>query len=487
MKVFEPAAFFTPTDLTIAEALSAFRDGVMTSTDLVQACLDRAEEGKELNVYVTLDSAGALEAAKLVDQQRKKGEPLKPLSGIPIVVKDNIHAAGMQCTSGSPAFAGFIPSEDAPTVQKLREAGAIILGKTNMHELAFGATGYNHSYNTGSGAGVRNPYDSSRIAGGSSSGSAAALGARMALGALGTDTGGSMRIPPALNGCAALRPSADRYSSQGVIPIARSRDTVGPMALCMADVALLDSIMTDEYALPSITLSELRLGLPSEFWLNLDADTQAQAEAALAALREHGVTFVPIEDSGLQALNEPVGFPVVIHEAYDCMVDYLREYGHDMTIDQLASKIASPDVRWIYDNWVLPRKMPSGDSIADENLVDVQPIYEAAQNGGRQALRERYQELFEAHQLDALFFPTTAIVAPLANDDIYLPANFERLIQNTEPSASAGIPSIQLPVGLGAQSGLPVGVELDGPAGSDRRLLAIGQTLESVFGRVTRA
>ena len=482
MKLFQPANVFTPTDLTIAEALSAFRDGVMTSTELVQACLERAEEGKELNVYVTLDGAGALQAAKLADAQRKNGEALKPLSGIPIVIKDNIHTAGLQCASGSPAFAGYIPVEDAPTVRKLREAGAIILGKTNMHELAFGATGYNPAFNTGSGVGVRNPYDSSRIAGGSSSGSAAALGARMALGALGTDTGGSLRIPPALNGCVGLRPSADRYSDRGVIPIARSRDTVGPIALCMADLALLDSIITDEYALPSITLSKLRLGVPSEFWRNLDADTQAQADAALDTLSAHGVTLVPINDAGLQALNDPVGFPVVIYEAYDCMVDYLREYGHAMSIEQLATKIASPDVRWIYDNWVLPRKMPSGDG-----LIDVKPAYDAAQNGGRQALRERYQELFEEHKLDALFFPTTAIVAPLANEDIYLPENFERLIQNTEPSASAGIPSIQLPVGLGALSGLPVGVELDGPAGSDRRLLAIGQALESIFGRLARA
>ncbi len=482
MKLFEPAGLFTPTDLTIAEALIAFRDGVLTSTELVQACLERAEEGKELNVYVTLDSAGALAAAKLADAQRKSGGLLKPLSGIPIVIKDNIHTAGMQCASASPAFAGYIPAEDAPTVRKLREAGAIILGKTNMHELAFGATGYNPAYNTGSGVGVRNPYDSSRIAGGSSSGSAAALGARMALGALGTDTGGSLRIPPALNGCTGLRPSQGRYSDRGVIPIARSRDTVGPIALCMSDLALLDSIITDEYALPSITLSELRLGLPSEFWLNLDADTQAQADAAVEKLRVHGVTLVPIDDAGLQALNDPVGFPVVIYEAYDWMVDYLREYEHDMTIDQLAIKIASPDVRWIYDNWVLPRKMPSGD-----DLIDVKPVYDAAQNGGRDALRERYQDLFEQHKLDALFFPTTAIVAPLADEDIYLPANFERLIQNTEPSASAGIPSIQLPVGLGELSGLPVGVELDGPAGSDRRLLAIGQALESVFGRVARA
>ncbi|RWU19295.1 indoleacetamide hydrolase [Pseudomonas alkylphenolica] len=482
MNMFEPGVAHGLSDLTIAEAVAAFGDGVLTSVELVQACLERAEDGKALNVYVTLDGAGALQAARAADAARKAGEPQRPLSGIPVVIKDNIHTADLPCTAGSPAFAGFVPVEDAPTVRALREAGAIILGKTNMHELAFGATGYNGAFNTGADVGVRNPYDSTRIAGGSSSGSAAALGARMALAALGTDTGGSMRIPPALNGCAALRPSQGRYSDRGVIPIARSRDTVGPMALCMADVALLDGLITQEYALPAISLSDVRLGIPDEFWMNLDEDTQACAEAALERLRQVGITLVPVMQAGLLALNAPVGFPVVIHEAYDCMVAYLAEHGHGMTIEQVGEQLHSPDVRFIYEHWVLPRKIPQGDQ-----LVDVAPLYQAAQNGGRQALRERYQDLFELHQLDGLLFPTTTVVAPLANPEVNEPHSFERLIQNTEPGASAGLPCIQLPIGRGHGSGLPVGIEVDGPAGSDRRLLAIGQLLESLFGRIGRA
>lgn len=482
MERSESASQAISTDITIADAMIAFRSGNLTSVDLVKACLERANNDKELNIFVTLDDEGAIEAARNADKQRKDGQMMKPLSGIPIVVKDNIHTDGLRCTAGSPAFSEYIPREDAPTVAKLREAGAIILGKTNLHELAFGATGYNKAYNTGMNMGVRNPYDISRIAGGSSSGSAAALGARMALGSLGTDTGGSMRIPPALNGCAALRPSMGRYSNKGLIPIAETRDTVGPMALCMSDLILLDSIITDEYELPSIALKELRLGVPTEFWNNLDSDTTMLAERAIEKLKAHGVTVLKIDDAGLQALNEPVGFSVVIYEAYDCMVKYLNDYSHSMTIDELAEKISSPDVQAIYKEWVLPRKMPSADG-----LIDVEPIYRAAQSRGRQVLRERYQELFNNYEIDALIFPTTAIVAPLANDDIYQPESFERLIQNTESSASAGIPGIQLPIGLGDSTGLPVGMELDGPAGSDRRLLAIGQILESIFGRIPRA
>src|SRR5690554_5885123 len=123
MKMFDSAASHAPSDLTIAEAVTAFRDGVLTSVELVLTCLDRSEEGKDLNVYVTLDGMSALQAAKAADQARRAGMPQKPLSGIPIVVKDNIHVAGMPCTAGSPAFEGFVPAEDAPTVRKLRDAG----------------------------------------------------------------------------------------------------------------------------------------------------------------------------------------------------------------------------------------------------------------------------------------------------------------------------------------------------------------------------
>ncbi|TAL52859.1 indoleacetamide hydrolase [Pandoraea sp.] len=470
-------------NFTMADAAQAFRNGSLTSTQLVLACLDRIAAGKELNAFVTVDAEGALKAAAALDQARKMGAATAPLSGIPIVVKDNIHSAGLRCTAGSPAFDRFVPVEDAPTLRKLREAGAIVLGKTNMHELAYGATGYNGAFNTGLGRGVRNAYDPSKIAGGSSSGSAAALGARMALGALGTDTGGSMRIPPALNGVASLRPTWGRYSSLGVIPIAGSRDTVGPMALNMHDVALLDAVITDDFAMPSVELGELRLGLPVEFWENLDRDTSEVAESVVTRLSRLGVTFIDLGRTGLTELNNAVGFQVVVGESRSSMEEYLRSNGHAMTIEDLARNIDSPDVKWIYENWVLPGKFPN----ATGELDDVAPMYEQAQKagGGRDALRARYAELFEKHRLDALMFPTTACVAPAADDSIYEEANFRRLIQNTEPMASAGLPGLNLPVGRGSCSGLPVGMEFDGPWRSDRRLLAIGILLEGVLGRIS--
>ena len=464
----------------IADASRRIAVGTLSREDLVRDCLARIEANPRLNIFIHVDAQGAIDAARAAD----RGAGLQgPLSGIPLVVKDNIHVAGMPASAGTPALAGFKPTSDAPTVAALRRAGAVVLGKTNMHELAFGATGYNHAFHHADCVGVRNPYDALRIAGGSSAGSAAALAARMALGALGTDTGGSMRIPCALNGCASLRPSWGRYPGRGVIPIANSRDTVGPMGICMADVALLDTVITGDSMLHPVQFSRLRLGMVASFWNNLDADTRTVTQAAVARLEVAGVTLVEIPDARLQELNEAIGFPVVFHEAYDDMVAYLREQGPGIDIETLYEQIASPDVKGIYRDFVLPRRTfgPDGE------LIDVGPLYEHAVQRGRPALREHYRELFQRHCLDAFVFPTTPIVAPLARAEVNLPENFHLLIQNTEPAASAGLASIQLPIGLGPESGLPVGLELDGPVHSDRRLLSIGLALEALFGRVPSA
>lgn len=467
--------------LTFAETLRQLDNGSLSSEALVTAYLQRAKAHPALNIFITLDEAGALAAARAVDAARREGRAVGPLAGIPVVVKDNIHVAGMPSTAGTRALADFVPAEDAPVVKALRDAGAIMLGKTNMHELAFGATGYNAAFHVPDVVGVRNPYDPARIAGGSSSGSAAALGARMAPAALGTDTGGSMRIPPALNGCSSLRPSANRYAAEGVAPISSSRDTTGPMALCMADVALLDALITGEQALPPVELATLRLGVVADFWANMDAEVAPIAAAVRQKLEAVGVSFVEVDDKQIMALNNAVGFPVVFHEAYPDMVAYLRDQGPGISIEQLRAGIVSPDVAGIYDTFVLPRKALDGAG----NVVDSAPLYEVAQNSGRPALRAHYQALFERYQLDAFAFPTTPTVAPLAKPDVSEPQNFALLIQNTEPSASAGLPGIQLPIGRGASTGLPVGFELDGQAGQDRRLLAIGIALENVLGRIT--
>jgi mandelamide amidase len=460
------------------EAAQAICTSRLKSEALVADAIARAKAQAELNAFVTLDERGALAAAKKADAAR--GKACKPLAGVPIVVKDNIEVAGLPTTAGTPALKGFVPKADAPVVKRLRDAGAIVLGKTNMHELAFGISGYNPAYRTGAQVGVRNAYDPTRSAGGSSSGTGAALGARVVLAGLGTDTGGSVRIPCAFNGCAALRPTVGRYPAQGIAPISHTRDTAGPMALAMADVELLDRVITGAPRAAAADLKRVRLGLVKPLLANMDADTQAAFDATLAKLKAAGVTVVEVEMPKLMELNGAISFPVALYEAYDDMVKYLRHTGTGLTIAQLAEAAASPDVKGTYQGLVIPRKLPGPNN----TLVDAKPAYDAAIKTARPALRKLYAATFTQHRLDALVFPTVPKVAMVADPESSSVPTFFGVIQNTDPGSNAGVPGLQIPIDLGASSKLPVGMELDGPAGSDRRLVAIGLGIEALLGRL---
>ena len=465
--------------LTATQAAADLCAGKITSKALTSAALERAKAKGELNAFITLDEAGAMKAAEAFDAGRKKGS-CKPLGGVPVVIKDNIEVAGLPASAGTPALKGFVPKKDAPVAAKLRAAGAIIIGKTNMHELAFGISGYNMAFKTGAEYGVRNAYDHSKIAGGSSSGTAASIGARIVTAGLGTDTGGSVRIPCALNGCASLRPTVGRYPQAGIAPISHTRDTAGPMATTMADVALLDRIIAGGGAIEGADLKSVRIGVEETMLANLDGDTDAAFHAGLDKLKAAGVTVVDIEMPKLGELNNQVGFPVALYEAYDDMVAYLKRTGSGITIEELAKQIASPDVKGTYDGLVIPRKLPGPDN----TVVDAKPAYDAAIKTARPALQALYRDTFAKNRLDAIAFPTVPKVAIPANPDSSSLANFVLFIQNTDPGSNAGVPGIQVPLALGASSKLPVGLELDGPAGSDRKLLAIGMALDKVFGRL---
>ncbi len=451
--------------------------GTLKSEALVTAAIARAKAVASHNVFVTLDEAAAIAAAKALDAG-PKARRCRALSGVPIVVKDNIEVAGLQSTGGTPALKGYVPKADAPVVKKLREAGAIVLGKTNMHELAFGISGFNPAYNTGPEPGVRNAYDKTRSAGGSSSGTGVALGARVVFAGLGTDTGGSVRVPCAFNGCASLRPTAGRYPAAGILPISHTRDTAGPMAQSLVDVELLDRLVAGGAVAKAAPLKGVRLGRVKEMLANMDADTQAAFDAAMAKLKDAGVTFVDVEMPGLLDLNGAVGFPLALYEAYDDVVAYLKKTGTGLTIEQMAEQIASPDVKGTYQGLVIPRKLPGPNN----TLVDAKPAYEAAMKTSRPALQALYAQTFRQHKLDALVFPTVPKVAMAANAESSSVPTFVGVIQNTDPGSNAGVPGLQLPIGLGATSRLPVGLELDGPAGSDRRLVAIGLAMEKLFG-----
>lgn len=463
--------------LTLSQAAADLRTGTVTSTALTTEALARAKTNADLNAFVTLDEAGALDAAAAFDA---KGDRDQPLGGVPVVIKDNIEVAGLPCSAGTPALKRYVPKVDAPVVARLRAAGAIIIGKTSMHELAFGISGYNTAFKTGAEFGVRNAYDRALIAGGSSSGTGAAIGARIVAGGLGTDTGGSVRVPAALNGCASLRPTIGRYPQQGIAPISHTRDTAGPMAATMADVALLDRVIAGGDALAAADLKQVRIGIVKTMLTNLDADTEAAFRAAIAQMKVHGIGIVEVEMPQLAELNGRVGFPVALYEAYDDMVSYLKHTGTGLTIEALAKDIASPDVKGTYDGLVIPRKLPGPGG----TLVDAKPIYDAAIKTARPVLQALYSDTFSGNRLDAIAFPTTPRVAIASNPDSSSLENFGLFIQNTDPGSNAGIPGIQIPIAFGASSRLPIGIELDGPAGSDRRLLAIGMALDDVFGRL---
>jgi indoleacetamide hydrolase len=467
------------TQLGVADAAAMIRAKQITSVELTQAYLARAQANRDLNAFITLDEQGALKAARHADTQLALNLAKGVLHGVPLVIKDNTHVAGLPNTAGTPALRDFVPREHAPTVKRLVDEGAVILGKTNMHELAFGISGYNEAFYTAQPIGTRNPYDRSRIAGGSSSGTGAAIAARLAPGGLGSDTGGSVRIPAGLTGGAGLRPTIGRYSQDGVTPIAHTRDTVGPMALTVADVALLDSVVMRGKVPAVASLDGVRLGIYRDYYFaDLDDDTRAVVNAALDKLRASGVTIVEVDMPQLKKLNDAASFPVALYEAYDDLKTYLAKYQTGKTVEQVAAQIASKDVKGTYETLVVPRKLPGPNGV-----VDAAPIYGAAMGEVRPALAKHFVDTFQKYAIEALVAPTTPAVAVPQGPQASSLETFLRFIRNTDPGSNAGIPGLTIPAGLGPSTRLPVGLSLDGLRDSDERLLAIGMAIEKVLGR----
>jgi indoleacetamide hydrolase len=462
---------------TAAELVASIRDKKISAVSAVRAALERAERLKDLNAFIILNKDGALAAAARVDS----GETTGALAGLPVVVKDNINTADLPTSGGTPALQNARPGRNAPSLQKLLDAGAIVIGKANMHELAFGITSTNLSSFAGP---VKNPYDTTRIPGGSSGGTAAAIAARIVTCGLGSDTGGSTRVPAALTGTVGLRPSVGnggaerRYDDANlVVPISHTRDTVGPMGRTVADVALLDSVITGSPIVSAEPLRGKRLGIPASFWSGLDRELEAVALAARTKLAAAGVVLVDADMPGLFEQNAKVSFPVALHEPVADIPAYLKASGIEgITLADISAKIASPDVQGAFG------------AITADVFGAAYPDVMSVQ---RPALQKIYEAYFRDNKLDAILFPTTIAPAPVINMEkgsSEMSVNggtpvptFDTMIRNTDPGSNAGLPGLSLFAGKTA-GGLPVGLEIDGPVGSDTKLLALGLSIEAILG-----
>ncbi|ENV08525.1 hypothetical protein F966_03199 [Acinetobacter higginsii] len=453
------------------------RERKVSCEQLVHFHFDQIEQQQGLNAFINIDKAAALEQAQFWDQHIADGKACPALIGVLLAVKDNIHVAGFPNTAGTPALTDFRPKTTAPVIQALIDQGAIVVGKANMHELAFGVTGYNTAMHIDDVIGTRNAVNPLHIAGGSSSGSAVAVAAGMVPIAMGTDTGASVRLPSALNGCVGFRPTVGRYAQESITPISHTRDTAGPMAHSVSDIILIDQLITQQQIPARISTQPIRLGLCAYFWENLDEDVQQQADQALQLLKNAGIEIISVEMPGLEQLNHRISFPVVIYEGKYDLIEYLKNHEVGIDLDAIVEQILSPDVQQLFKQNILP------ELIVDETgqSVAVEALYQDAITTARPQLLSLYEKTFNEHQLNALIFPTSAIVAPLANEQVSSIENFQRLIRNTDPGSNIGLPGLSLPIGCGTKSKLPVGLEIDGLPNTDHDILAIGQVLEQIF------
>jgi amidase len=469
-------ASFDVVEKTITELQDAMAARTVSSRQLVAAYLARVaaydQEGPRLNAMVTLN-ARALDAAKALDDERASGRVRGPLHGIPVVVKDNYDTRDLPTTGGSIALAGFSPERDAFQVRKLRDAGAVIIGKTNLHELARGIT----TISSISGQ-TRNPYDPARNPGGSSGGTGAAVAASFAAAGMGTDTCGSIRIPAANNNLFGLRGTMGLSSRQGIIPLSHTQDVGGPLARSVVDVALMldatvgadadDPVTRDgeghraasyRDALAPEALAGARLGVVRNLFGSAPEDTEGGdvVRKAIDAMRDRGATIVDVAIAGLETALQ--GSSVINTEFKFDLLDYLARYPQ-APVHSLGDILERGDYHAALEaGFKQSNAIDSRDSEAHRIALHK-----------RAAVRELITAALEEHKVDALVYPVLSRKAALIGEPV-------RGMNNCQASASSGFPALSVPAGFTAD-GVPIGMELLGPPWTESRLLSIAYGFE---------
>ena len=474
------AQFFEVAESSIADEQRAMAEGRVTSRALVQAYLNRIEafdrHGIRLNALISLNP-NALRDAEALDRERVTKGPRGPLHGIPVIVKDNYSTADMQTTAGSLALLGFVPSSDAFQVRKLREAGAVIIGKSNLHELASGIT------TTGSAFGqTLNPYDPSRNPGGSSGGTAAAVAASFAAAGMGSDTCGSIRIPSASNNLVGLRPTKGLSSIAGIVPLSATQDVGGPLARSVADLAvMLDATIGEDPADPAThlqpgqsrpnfndaldagALKGAHIGILEPLFGDASDDQEVirMVRASIEDFKKQGATAVAVPMPDLMAdLN---GSSVINTEFKEDLANYLANNGNP-PVHSLEEIVRGGLFHASLEGVLNARVAAKGRDSREYKIALAK----------RAAIQQIILKLMDDQKLDALVYPTLRRKPARINEP--------QGGSNCQLSASTGFPAISMPVGFTAD-GLPVGVELLGRAFDDAKLVSYAYAYEQQMHR----
>lgn len=462
--------------LGAAGAIALMKSGALRAEEYAAALLARAEEKKDLNAFIALDPQRVLEAARAADRQRAAGKRLGLLHGLPIPVKDSVLTTDFPTTAGTKAFSAVAARRDAEIVRRLKAEGAIVMGKTNLHELSAGFTSNNEIFGP-----VRNPHDGTRTPGGSSGGTAAAVASGMAPLGVAEDTAGSIRVPAALCGIAGFRPTTGRYPVDGLVPLTPAFDQPGPHARDVRDLALFDAAIAGRRpGLPSRSIRGMRFGVPrGHFFEGVAADVAAPIERALSVLRESGAVLIEADIPDIKALLDQTFVPILFRETRGVLDRWFREQG--MT-GGLAGVLAEAGSR--------TREQFAGVLAPDAPEAIPAEAYENAVKVAQPALKAAVDAYFRKHALDAIVFPATLCAAPLIGEEAEVTIDgrkvplFDALGHNSVFSPSCGLPALALPAGF-TRAGLPVAIELDAPPSRDEDLLVMGAAVAEALREVT--